>query len=50
MRGGEARRREDIHPSSCLREHRTRLRAEDTGKHKLVCRAVCVFVCHAAVG
>lgn len=33
MRGGEARRREDIHPSLCLREHRTRPRAEDTDKH-----------------
>lgn len=33
MRGGEARRGEDIHPSRCLRERRTRLRAEDMNAH-----------------
>lgn len=48
---GEARRREDIRPSAGLQEHRTKLRAEDTGKHPhrytLPCRFtyMCVWVC-----
>lgn len=29
MRGGEARRAEDMHPSLCPHVHRARLRAQD---------------------